>query len=162
MRRSPRISTRQLRTRPRAGSEAAAELYEHAARLTPPEQLDEIYRRRHEAASHHFAAGDIERARTIAEEMLSGSIAALANRHARTARGDRRGSAEATDLCREAVEEAGKDKERLAMAYLALARACSILGDFSGQVEAQRNALTHAKRGSNKRLLVERCKASGI
>lgn len=146
----------------RGAPEAAAELYEHAARLTPPEQLDEIYRRRHEAASHHFAAGDIERARTIAEEMLSGLDRGLWRTDMLVLLAEIvEDQQEATDLCREAVEEAGKDKERLAMAYLALARACSILGDFSGQVEAQRNALTHAKRGSNKRLLVEALQGVG-
>lgn len=147
----------------RGAPEAAAELYEHAAKLTPPERLDEIYRRRHEAASHHFAAGDIERSRAIAEEMLSeleggpwraDMLVLLANIV--------EDEQEATELCRQAVKEAEGDEDRLAMAYLALARACSIMGDFSGQVSAQRDALAHAKRGSDKRLLVEALQGVGI
>jgi len=147
----------------RGAPEAAAELYEHAARLTPPEQLDEIYRRRHEAASLHFAAGDIERARVIAEEMLgeldsgpwrADMLVLLANIV--------EDEQEATNLCRQAVKEAEGDEDRLTMAYVALARACAILGDFSGQVDAQHAALVHAKRGSDKRLLVEALQGVGV
>jgi DNA-binding CsgD family transcriptional regulator len=147
----------------RGAPEAAAELYEHAARLTPPERLDETYRRRHEAASHHFAAGDIERARAIAEEMLSeldsgpwraDMLVLLA--------GIVEDEQEATELCRQAAKEAGDDENRLTMAHIALARACSIMGDFSGQVEAQHAALDHAKRGSDRRLLVEALQGVGI
>jgi DNA-binding NarL/FixJ family response regulator len=147
----------------REAPEAAAGLYEHAARLTPPDQLDEIYRRRHEAASHHFAAGDIASARAIAEETLSelesgpwraDMLVLLANIV--------EDEQEAIDLCRQAVKEAGKDENRLTRAYIALAIACSILGDFSGQVDAQHEALKHAKRGSDKRLLVEALQGVGI
>ncbi len=146
----------------RGAPEAAAELYEHATRLTPSDHLDEIHRRRHEAASHHFAAGDIERARAIAEEMLS-------ERESGPWRADMlvllativENEQEATDLCRQAVTEAGEDENRLTTAYLALAIACSIQGDFSGQVDAQHAALEHAKRGSDKRLLVEALQGVG-
>lgn len=146
----------------RGAPEAAAELYEHATRLTPSDHLNEMHRRRHEAASHHFAAGDIERARTIAEEILS-------ERESGPWRADMlvllativENEQEAADLCRQAIEEAGEDENRLTTAYLALAIACSIQGDFSGQVDAQRAALEHAKRGSDKRLLVEALQGVG-
>ncbi len=147
----------------RGAPEAAAELYEHAARLTPPEHFDDLYRRRHEAATHHFAAGDIGRARSIAKETLSelesgpwraDMLVLLANIV--------EDEQEATELCRQAVMEAGGDEDRLAMSYLALARACAILGDFPGQVDAQREALAHAERGSDKRLLVEALQGVGI
>jgi DNA-binding CsgD family transcriptional regulator len=147
----------------RGAPEAAAELLEHAARLTPPAQLEEICRRRHEAATHHFAAGDIERARTISEEMLgtlesgpwrTDMLVLLANIV--------EDEQEAIDLCLQAAKEAGSDENRLATAYLALARARSILGDFSGQVDAQHEALAHAQRGSDKRLLVEALQGVGI
>lgn len=147
----------------RGAPDAAGELYEHAARLTPIEELDEIRRRRHEAASYHFAAGDIARARTIAEEMLSEpdsgpwrtDMLVLLSYIVEDEQ-------EAVDLCRQAVKEAGEDDDRLTTAYLALAIACSIQGDFSGQVDAQRDALVHAKRGSDKRLLVEALQGVGI
>src|SRR5664280_1900160 len=107
----------------RGAPEAAAELYEYAARLTPPEQSGEIHRRRHEAASHHFAAGDIERARAIAEKALNepgggpwraDMLVLLANIV--------EDEQEATELCRQAVKEAQGDEDRLATAYIALAR----------------------------------------
>ncbi|HEY4976997.1 MAG TPA: AAA family ATPase [Gaiellaceae bacterium] len=142
--------------------EAAAEFFEHAARLTPSEKADEIRHRRHEAAYHHFAAGDVERAKVIAEQMLSESD-----------RGPWRADVlvllafivedeqEAADFCRQAIEAAGKDQNRLAMAYIALARACSRLGDFPAQANAQREALAHAKRGNDRRLLVEALQGVG-
>ncbi|HEY5478478.1 MAG TPA: AAA family ATPase [Gaiellaceae bacterium] len=147
----------------RGAPEAAAELYEHAARLTPPEQSGEIHRRRHEAASHHFAAGDIERARAIAEEALNepgsgpwraDTLVLLANIV--------EDEQQATELCQQAVKEAQGDEDRLATTYIALARTRSIMGDFSGQVDAQHEALAHAKRGSDKRLLVEALQGVGI
>ena len=147
----------------RGAPEVAAELYEHAARLTPAKELDEICRRRHEAASHHFTAGDIDRARAIAEQMLrelksgpwrADMLVLLADIV--------EDEQEAIDLCRQAVEEAAGDENRLARAHLALARACAKLGDFPGQVAAQRDALAHAEQGNEKRLLVEALQGVGI
>ncbi len=146
----------------RGAPDAAAELYEHAARLTPPEARDDARRRRTEAASHYFQAGDIGRARALAEEMLAEPdegpwradvLVLLAD-----IVDDRQ---EAVDLCLQAVEEADGDEDRLTKSYLSLGRASSIQGDFAGQVDAQKKALVHAKRGNNKRLLVEALQGVG-
>jgi DNA-binding CsgD family transcriptional regulator len=146
----------------RGAPEVGAELYEHAARLTPPRRLGDLRRRHLEAASHYFKVGDIERARAIAETMLTelgdgpwraDVLVLLADIVE-----DRE---DAVDLCLQAVKAAGEDERRLAIAYLALARACSILGNFSGQVDAQHKALAHARRGGDKRLLVEALQGVG-
>ena len=49
---------------------AAAELGEHALRLTPPDAHDERHRRAIAAARAHFEAGAVVRARTIADDVL--------------------------------------------------------------------------------------------
>jgi DNA-binding CsgD family transcriptional regulator len=50
---------------------AAGELGEHAARLTPPERGEDANRRASIAARAHLAAGDVERARVLASEVLA-------------------------------------------------------------------------------------------
>ena len=146
----------------RGAPDAAAELLEQAARLTPLDNLGDIRRRRVEAISRYFEAGDLERARSLGEEMLgeleespwrADILVLLADmvedQHT------------AVDLCAKAIEAAGDDECRLAMGYLALARAQSILGDFPGQVDAQHKALAHAERSGDPRLLVEALQGVG-
>ena len=53
-----------------AQSAAAAELAEHALRLTPLERREEHYRRALAAARAHLAAGEWTRARSIATDLL--------------------------------------------------------------------------------------------
>jgi DNA-binding CsgD family transcriptional regulator len=55
----------------RGASAVAAELAEHALRLTPPDARDERHRRALAAARAHHAAGEWTRARTIATELLA-------------------------------------------------------------------------------------------
>ncbi len=55
----------------RGASALAAELAEHAVRLTPPEAGDERHRRALAAARAHQAAGEWPRARTIATDLLA-------------------------------------------------------------------------------------------
>jgi DNA-binding CsgD family transcriptional regulator len=57
--------------RDRGASAVAAELAEHALRLTPPESGDERRRRALAAARAHHVAGEWPRARTIAAELLA-------------------------------------------------------------------------------------------
>jgi DNA-binding CsgD family transcriptional regulator len=54
----------------RGASADAAELAEHAVRLTPPDARDERRRRTLDAARAHQAAGEWTRARTLATELL--------------------------------------------------------------------------------------------
>ena len=62
----------------RGVSIAAAELSEHALRLTPPDATEEVHRRSGAAARANSAAGDGIRARAIAADMLA---AAAPGRH---------------------------------------------------------------------------------
>lgn len=89
---------------------AAAELVDHARRLTPPEDIDGVLRRGIVAAAHHFEAGDAVRARGLLEETLASApsgdrraeaLAGLARAHAYEA--DLRVAA---DLFRRAIDEA--------------------------------------------------------
>jgi DNA-binding CsgD family transcriptional regulator len=50
---------------------AAAELAEHALRLTPPENRADADRRAAAAAQAHFAAGEVERGRALAGELVA-------------------------------------------------------------------------------------------
>ena len=54
----------------RGAPEAAAELNDQAARLTPPDEVDAARRRRIEAARLSFVAGDTARARRLFDELL--------------------------------------------------------------------------------------------
>ena len=55
----------------RGASAVAAELAEHAVRLTPPEACDERRRRALDAANAHHAAGEWTRARTLGTDLLA-------------------------------------------------------------------------------------------
>ena len=54
---------------------AAAELHDHALRLTPADAPEERHRRTLAAAEAHLAAGQAERARTLAEELERVAVA---------------------------------------------------------------------------------------
>jgi DNA-binding CsgD family transcriptional regulator len=156
------LDTAAHRAASRGAPDAAAELFEHAARLTPLDNLGDIRRRRVEAISRYFEAGDLEHARALGEEMLSELDESPWRTDVLVRLADMvEDQHTAVNLCEEAIEAAGDDECRLAMAYLALARAQSILGDFSGQVDAQHKALAHAERGGDPRLLVEALQGVG-
>ena len=55
----------------RGAPELAAQLAEHAARLTPCERTEERHRRLVQATDHHIASGDPARARAILEEVAA-------------------------------------------------------------------------------------------
>jgi hypothetical protein len=76
----------------------AAELWEHALRLTPPEAAPERHRRAIAAARSHLASGEMRRARSIADDLF----AAASPGHAR---------AEALVLLSD-IEETADDEER--------------------------------------------------
>jgi len=156
------LETAAHRAASRGAPDAAAELFEHSARLTPLDNLDDIRRRRVEAISRSFEAGDLERARALGEEMLSDLGESSWRTDVLVLLADMvEDQRTAVDLCGKAIEAAGDDECRLAKAYLALARAQSILGDFPGHVDAQHNALAHAERGGNPRMLVEALQGVG-
>jgi DNA-binding CsgD family transcriptional regulator len=139
----------------RGAPEAAAEFYGHAAQLTPPELREDIVRRRIATIEHSYVAGDVERARGLAEALLRGlpegnwrsDVLVLLSDMEEDLR-------EAIDLCHRAIEAAGDDDCRLAMAYITLARIAARLGDFALQVTAQQEALKHAENDCDPGTLV--------
>ena len=59
------------RARGRGAPSAAAELYELARDLTPPEDREAISRRGRHAGMNHYGAGDVDRARRALEELIA-------------------------------------------------------------------------------------------
>jgi ATP/maltotriose-dependent transcriptional regulator MalT len=57
--------------RRRGAPESAAELAEEASRLTPPELVEDVARRKIDAAENHVQAGDLARARVLLEQATS-------------------------------------------------------------------------------------------
>lgn len=55
----------------RGAMTAALELREHALRLTPPEERDDVFRRMIAAAKAHLAVAEIDRARTLSDALLA-------------------------------------------------------------------------------------------
>ncbi|MGD0274293.1 MAG: AAA family ATPase [Gaiellaceae bacterium] len=140
----------------RGAPEAAAEFYEYAARLTPPDQIDEIRRRRIQTAENYYVAGDLNRARTLARAILAdfpegpwrADVLVLLSDLVEDLR-------EGAELCRQAVEAAQGDDRRLALANIRLGAAYARLADQPAQLDAQRAALEHAERSGDSRLIVE-------
>jgi DNA-binding CsgD family transcriptional regulator len=145
-----------LQAESRGAAEAAAELYNHAARLTPPEQVEKIRDRRIQTAENYYVAGDLARARTLAKEILAefppgpwcADVLVLLSDLVEDLH-------EAADLCRQAMEAARGDDRRLALANIRLGAAQARLADQPAQLNAQRAALKHAERSGDQRLIVE-------
>jgi DNA-binding CsgD family transcriptional regulator/predicted ATPase len=145
-----------LQATARGAPEAAAEFYEHAARFTPPEQIDEIRRRRIQTAENYYVAGDLESARALARVILAdfpegswrADVLVLLSDLVEDLR-------EGAELCRQAVEAAQGDDRRLALANIRLGAAYARLADQPAQLDAQRAALEHAQRSGDSRLIVE-------
>jgi DNA-binding CsgD family transcriptional regulator len=117
----------------RGASATAAELCEHALRLTAADALDDRHRRRIDAARHHWTAGDTAPARTLLEEAVSGAPSSAARAQALTQlgwvcafQGDQ---PRATDLARLALAEAGADMSTRADAENCLSSALLFMGE---------------------------------
>jgi len=111
----------------RGAPETAAELAEHASRLTPPADPEAGWDRTIEAGLFAWAAGDAERAAGLLAQVVSdGTGAPRAQALVHLARlgmhaGDRRA---ALDLYREAQDEAGEDPVLLGQIHEGLAWCC--------------------------------------
>lgn len=140
----------------RGAFEAAAEFFEHAARLTPSDQIDEIRRRRIQSAESFYVAGDLERAQALAEAMLAESSEGSWRADVLVLLSDLvENLREGAELCRRAVEAARGDDRRLALANIRLGAAYARLGDQPAQLKAQSAALEHAELSGDSRLIVE-------
>ena len=101
------------RARARGAPAAAAELTEHAHRLTPADHADDLLRRKSHAAAHYFDAGDTATARRLLDQVVTEappgqSRAAALTRLARV-HGYGADLRIAADLYRRAISEAAED-----------------------------------------------------
>jgi DNA-binding CsgD family transcriptional regulator len=106
--------------RARGACRPAARFLERAGELTPGERPDECARRAVDAAYLHFESGDSRRAETQLRELLAGTAAGSVRARALTRLASIRSyesQTEAADLYRDAIAEAGGDRETLAVAH---------------------------------------------
>ncbi|MEO5704590.1 MAG: LuxR C-terminal-related transcriptional regulator [Candidatus Limnocylindrales bacterium] len=100
---------------------AAAELAEHARRLTPTEAVGDRHRRAIAAARAHLAAGDGGRARAIADDLLGAAPAGRRRAEALVLRSELEPPGPAVALREEALDEARGSPELQAAIHAALA-----------------------------------------
>ena len=113
------------RAQSRGAPPAAAELYERAARLTPPERATDIARRTMDAAFSIFQCGDSRRARELLDSVVAGTepgpLRARALIRLSLVRGYDDDLRAAEALLHAAAEQAGGDAEIAAAAHNQLA-----------------------------------------
>ncbi|HEV8572515.1 MAG TPA: AAA family ATPase, partial [Actinomycetota bacterium] len=145
------------KARTRGAPDAAAELAELAATLTPEERPDEARRRRVDAAEDHFAAGDSERARTLLEEAIASAQPGpeRADLLVRLAwvRYNADSLTEAQAHLHRALSEAGDDSRIIAWVQFMLAMVLVWRGDLPRSVVHARRALDLAERLEDPALL---------
>jgi DNA-binding CsgD family transcriptional regulator len=139
------------RARLRGAPAAAAELLEHAHRLTPPDYDDDLRRRKSHAAAHYFDAGDAATARALLEQVVTEAPPGQSRAEAltRLARVQSYGAdlRMAADLYRRAINEAAKDSATRGEAEGGLAVALlRMLEDLPTASVHARAAATLAKR----------------
>ena len=130
------------RTRRKGAPEFAAELEERAAARTPPDDFELELARRLRAAEHHERAGNIVRATSLADEVLSATRdpAVRARAHgldAQIAFGE--SFPTAIDLLEDAIRQPGAEPGSVAQLEAYLGFALLAMTDFTG-------ALPHARR----------------
>jgi DNA-binding CsgD family transcriptional regulator len=131
----------------RGATAAAAELYEHARRVTPADAPADRHRRTKRAGRHHWTAGDIARASALLEEAVADAPSAAARAEALTQlawvcvfEGDQ---PRAADLARRALAEPGARFSARADAENCLAAVLTHMGE---DLEA---AARHAARAAS-------------
>jgi DNA-binding CsgD family transcriptional regulator len=134
----------------RGASATAAELYEHARRVTPPDALGDRHRRTMRAGRHHWTAGDIARARALLEAAVAAAPSSAAHAKALTRlawvcafNGDQPRAAE---LARRALGEEGAGLSARAEAEGCLAVVLRLMGE--DLEEAARCATRAAELGA--------------
>ncbi|MGD0274419.1 MAG: LuxR C-terminal-related transcriptional regulator, partial [Gaiellaceae bacterium] len=140
----------------RAAPDAAAELSELAAKMTPPETKDDLYRRRLATAEHLFATGDTRRSRTLLESLIAELGPCPERADALVLLSEIVDDLdEAIRLCRQAVTEAKGDDRRLAHSFVLLGATYGRIDETESQLVAAENAVGHAERAGDKALLIE-------
>jgi DNA-binding CsgD family transcriptional regulator len=134
----------------RGAPAAAAELAEHALRLTPPSSPNDVRRRRLAAADVHVRAGDTERATALLEDALAaaapGAGRAEVVAHLADVQADVR---ESVALYREALSEAAGDDALLATIHLGLSHRVRFLDGIEAGLEHARLAVGPASRAGD-------------
>jgi DNA-binding CsgD family transcriptional regulator len=117
---------------------AAAELTEHALRLTPPHAADDLHRRAIATARAHLAAGEGSRARAIAVDLVAGAPAGRRRAEALVLRSDLEHPGFAMALLGDALAEATTHPGLQAAIHARLADTGRVT---KGRVWAERHAL---------------------
>ncbi len=139
-----------LRAHRRGAPAAAAELEQHAHRLTPPELAHERLARALRSAEYHLAAGDTARGRVLLEGLAEALPPGRERARAALRLGEVRylsdDVAAAHALFGEAAAQAGDDERLCAQAEQALAFTAMLGGDIPGALAHARAALARAER----------------
>ena len=132
----------------RGAPEAAAELLEHAIRLTPVDHDQARWTRTVTAAEHHLGAGDFAAARALGEQLLLEQPDGRTSARARLALAIvRKDDFEfAVSMMQQALLDAGDDDRLITEIELVLSDWCSNLGDFAGVVSHAEAAVASAER----------------
>src|SRR4051794_30147729 len=125
----------------RGASAAAAEIAEHALRLTPSDARDDRHRRALAAARAHRAAGEWTRAWTIASELLAESGIGPLRAEALRLLAEFEGLGRAVALLEEALREASSRPALRARIHCQLAWTARFTKGFVGALEHARAAL---------------------
>ena len=137
------------RARARGAPQAAAELWDRARMLTPPDG-DDAWRRAIEAGECHLEAGDTDRARRVLEEVVArlppGRERAFALTRLAWATGFGQGYRVSADLFRAALVEIGDDPAARIEIERGLAWSIHLTGDVAAAESHARAALELAER----------------
>jgi len=147
-----------VRARVRGAPDAAGELQEHAARLTPSDDATASRRRRTSAAEHFFDAGDRAHARALLEELLAEPVAGPERAKALHLLGQIRGHEDSFVDAVAHLEEAlvHADEPTLSVPIRRdLAFATFSAGDLPRAIVIAREALSDAERLGDPGLIAE-------
>jgi DNA-binding CsgD family transcriptional regulator len=137
------------RARARGAPQAAAELWDRARMLTPPDDAD-AWRRAIEAGECHLEAGDTDRARLLLEEVVArlppGRERAFALMRLAWVSGFGHGFRVSVDLFRDALAEIGDDPAARIEIERGLAWSIHVTGDVVAAEAHARAALELAER----------------
>lgn len=147
----------------RGAPEAAAELLEHAVRLTPVDQDDERWSRTATAVEQHYAGGDFAHARALLEELLleqpGGQTSARARLRLALVRTD--DFEFGASMLRQALVDAGDDDRLIAEIELVYVDWSANVGEYAGMVGHAEAAVASADRLGEPGLLAAALAAVG-
>jgi DNA-binding CsgD family transcriptional regulator len=145
--------------RERGSTVAAAELSELAERLTPPDQVDEMLRRRSAAAGYRLLAGDYARAVTLLESVTSGASSGRLRARGRLLLGqtfvvqdDHRRAADILGL---ALREDAVDAAILSSIHVSRSYALASLGELPEGLHDAEEAVRLARSGGGAESLAD-------